>query len=896
VILPVVSYTLGFITTFVAVVVVLTCIFVASFITGYWTKEDVLPALEVASQDYLFVMFFGVCRYLVISARTLWSIIHEVPWGQRLICVHAHQCKYQDRERNLLAVLELERGKVVQHIIDSRDLVARHNIEREDLQVRLQESERERANYQYVAELPRINNGSFNCAKCSGLPLLAPPDFSVALEDARSRIGGLLMEADNAKAARLTEIASYKTMIDKLNAQINYSGSAGRDRSQTRTELEHAKSTNRFLERSLREITFTASELRQSLARERETHSEKCQNQAVCTRKILQLQVERDQFKHYQHESDLFARQSAKAIRGLRDSDVAHITIRSYLAEMTTKFLEFQARGTPGLSTTDLQVDIVHRNYAEQMAIKDRLEREVDRLGGDADAIRMGRDTTRPQDWRVDTLTFEQNHDRVFPIYEELAQIVINLEQLLMAHVPSAVPIWHTESARNDATKWLEDAPPSEMQLFKHYATINQIINPTSPHESALREKLMVRECQRWYNRGSQLLSIFIRVSNDAHTTQIITSEQANHIKGVLSRADRVLKATFYGVLMETCMLKRDDTERQPSAREKKRFKVYTAMQHSITALTNSIRENQRMSPPWPKLPSPKNAPIERADDLATHLVVQEMITLESRIRQLRKFMEDYQMPGTINGPVQTQIQGDNGRYSNLWTACVAALTYSDFTLSHWLIWKAHKPVQKIGDDGLPVFNDRREPVFVATPEIESKLVPLITWDDFIISIKLKNAEIKQEDPDKFPEGLVPVSYLDPQLGPLFRFVPKSEVNKEKNNGGKDNKPQADKAGKDDSNGNSVDAKKKIAGRREYDKFGRRIQQLANHCRDWAIKSHMPMPQTKQLAKNASLETITKAIAAQNQSIQLWSGLIIGSGRKCPKWPEAGGPMKPKLG
>ncbi|KAE8445083.1 hypothetical protein EG329_013798 [Mollisiaceae sp. DMI_Dod_QoI] len=887
---PTTLLVLGF--KFLSVIVVAVIIIALSvqFAMRKLTVADASQGVEAGAKSPTFAPIAIALRHFILGVNTAWQSMHDIPWMQQRDCRHALLCRCQDRLNATVAqALQNEQSYLI-HIQELTDRLTDSEFSAESFATLAKKMEIERDNYRYMAEHPWNGNFTGNhAAYAQGSPR-AQPDLTAAFDEARSRIGHLLAEADDVKEAHRRELAAWQAKVEKLQTEVNYSQGAGQDRIHAHNELENTKARTRVLERQLMEMTVTASTGRQALAKEKETHTERCQNEASCQRQILALQVACDKLKNFQLENDLVARQTAMQLRGLELKDVAHMTIRSVLTDLTVKMLELQAKGTPGFNTTDLQVDLIRREASQDTAYRNRLERELERLGGNVIDIRVGLDTTRPQDWKIEMLTYEQNHYRVFPIYEQLTQIVINLHDLLQATAADQLPAWQPEPARNDLTH--SDIPPNPLELGLQIATANAFVNPTAPHGEALAEKLVVAECQRWYNRGVQLVSAWIRLCKDSHYMQKLTVEDQIHLTNeVVPQAERVLRRVLHDILIDTCLLKRDDTERQPTTREKKRFEIYTAMQHSISAMTKSIISNQKKPPRWPAISPTKDTPVTRANDLATILVVQEMINLEKRILQLKKFMIDWQMPGTIYGPMQSHIQGDNGRYSREWDERVTAITFAELTLSHWMVWKAQKPVQLIGDDGMPVLNEKKEPIFRPRPATDVQLLPL-KWDDFMISIKLKNDKIKKQDKDKWPEDQVPTLFMDPHLSPRIKFVPKSEL-KDQHKGNK-NPSSNDNQHNGNKNDDNSDHAEKQKARKVFETNNTRIQQLSNHVRDWGIKGSMALPGLRHLAKNAALQTIQKAIEAQKLELGMLSAVITNNHRSIPKWPKNGGPMKPK--
>lgn len=882
VMVPTLLYNLGYTVWFYVALGALLVALIVLFVIQFFTVEDVVQGMDAGAQNPSFDSVSSFYDYLIAALSSTWQRMYDIPWAQQRVCTHAPLCQCRDELDRQAAQCAHDKQDLAQSVVYYKDLLNESVLCEADLATQITKLQVERDNYRYMAELPRTDNSTHSYPW--GLPP-PQPDLVGALDDARSKIGHLLAEADDLKAASRKELAVWRSKVDELQIQVNYSHGAGQDRSLTQDELENTKARVRALERELKDMTFTASMLRQELAKEKETHSEKCQNEAVCQREILALQVTCDKYRHYQTENDLLARDAAKRWKGLDDNAVANLTIRSFLEETTLTLMCLQGLGTPGLNTTDLQVEMVRRGVAEDAKYKNRLERELERLGGNVTDVRVGLESTRPQDWKTEMLTYEQNHCRVFPIYGKIVQAVIELSNMLQRVAPNQLPFWRPEPARNDATTAEDGKPMGDLQLAQMLSRSNEFINPRATHESSLVQKLTVAECQRWYNRGVQLQAILTGLCNTPDFVQKRPAEEFTHLtKVIVPQTEFVLKQTLHDVLMDVCLLKRDDTEKEPTSREKKRFEIYTAMQHSITVITKSILANQRKPPAWGPPIQNSMTPITRADDLATHLVVHEIINLENRIRQLRQFMNDFQMPGTRFGPVQSEIQGDNGRYRQMWNDAVAALSWAELTLIYWTVWKAQKPVQQIGDDGIPVMNAKGEPVFKPRPDTDPKMMPL-NYDDFLLNIKMKNAEVKEKK-DKWPEDHVPVAYFNPALGPMIKFVPKSELKAKENEKGKDDKDKIN-----DGEGNNA---AKTKAREDYNNNNQRVIQLTNHVREWGLSGFINLPQVKQLAKNASLATIDKGIIDQQSDIKMLCNMISKAGRTIPKWPKNGGLMRPR--
>lgn len=674
---------------------------------------------------------------------------------------------------------------------------------------------------------------------------------------------------------------AYKLELEKLHKAVTYSHGADVDRENAIKEMYDAKAIIRNQEREINALSVTGMSLRQELAKEKESHSEKCQNEASCQKRIRELEDNYDRAMAHIREDQTLVTDACVAL-GMDRKEAEHVQLRAYLADATIQIAKLYAMGVRGANTTDLQVEIMRKEVARDTTYKNRLEREVERLGGNILDIRLGLDTTRPQDWKVEFVTYEQNLLRIFPIYQRLWN-AINDMYGVYAREKFLPPGWISKPPRNDMSSNVLTLPPPEAAL--QLAKANEITNPHIERFEVLVEKLVWNECLRLYNHGLEMLMLL-----DSNMTVHATVEG---IDGV----NKILNEVLHEVLDHIpVFLDQHHTERSLSPRKQKKYEIYSAMQTAIAGLLMTIIANKRMPPDWLSTQTYDNRfnkPYDTPENLVANLVNHEMTILAKRIQQLVAFTEEYHLPGTRAGPPRAVVQHDP-MYQKRWDHLVIARTFAELTISHWNVHKSQKEVLHTDEVGRQLIRFEPDP----------QLLPL-NMDKFRVAVGL--LPLKKED-EHWPQDWKATLINDPSSGPYILFEPSAPAGQQpkaieypRSGTATDaNNHNHQNNNNNDNNNNNLVAlvgttkeieRKKLQN--EWKEHQERCQQLYNHVVGYGIKDHIPRLNMVNLRANADPKSMRRDIEsfkeAENQYVHALSrGKFI-----VPPMKKKGGKMHP---
>ncbi|KAK0120320.1 hypothetical protein ONS95_011726 [Cadophora gregata] len=670
---------------------------------------------------------------------------------------------------------------------------------------------------------------------------------------------------------------AYKTELEKLQKSINHSQGAELDREDAVKALYEAKATIRNLEREHDALSVIGMNLRQKLAEEKETHSEKCKNEAGCQRRIRELEENYDRAMAHIREDQTLVTEACVAL-GMHRKEAEHVQLRAYLADVTIQVAKLYAMGVRGADTTDLQVEIMRKEVAREATYKNRLEREVERLGGNILDIRIGLDTTRPQDWKVDFITYEQNLLRIFPIYQRLWNAINDMygvftrEQLLP-------PGWTSQPSRNNMSSNILSLPPPEAAL--HLVKTNEVTNPHLESFEVLVEKLVWKECMRLYNHGLEMLMLL-----DSNMTSHATIEG---IDGV----NKILNEVLHEVLDHIpALLANHPTERALSPRKQKKYEIYSAMQTAIAGLLIQVIANKRMPPDWLSTQAYDdrfNKQYDSPENLIANLCNLEMTILAKRIHQLVAFTEEYHFPGTRAGPPRAEVQHDP-TYIKRWDHLVIARTFAELTISHWNLHKSQKEILHTDEAG------RRLIRFEPNPQ----LLPL-NVDKFRVAVGLLPL---QKEEKSWPEEWRARMVNDPSSGPCIIFEPPSSADQQPKitehaaTNIKNNNTNTSICTNDNTQLAVVGTSKEIERKRlqnEWNERRERCIQLYNHVVAYGIKNHIPRLMDANLRINADPKSMKRDIENFKEAENQYVHALTGGPKKYPVPPmrKKGGKMDP---
>jgi hypothetical protein len=797
---------------------------------------------------------------------------------------NSQQCRHVD-PCNCFSTKDADNAALLRQIEHQNDSIAILRAALARAEDRLAEAE---------TDLDTANNYSWyqagRNAPTSSSSTYGPPYDHLQSELQRSihRIATLEQEKDNLTQEIQNQTAQYHTRLNKLQAQVNYARGAGEDMGNAQKELENMKAKNRVLEREKADLIVAGMQTRQALSKEKGMHSLRCQDEAGCQMKIADLEYKCKKLMDAHIFNDKMVFDAALKF-GMPKEEAQHIDLLSYVSQVTIELARLKAMGVQGATNTvDIQVMNLQDELQRTVSLKNRLEREVDRLGGDVMGIRNGWDTTRPKDWTVslDT-TYEENAYRMFPIYERLCEEVATLTDVFTT-AGIDPPVWELEKARNDQTH--KNIPGFQLEPHQ-IAVSNQMTNPKAENSDILTHKLTVAEVQRLYNRGLRLSIEIRRLAVKRERAGPGTVDPI--IVKILENADQVFKDVIHEVLDDIRPLNQSRTDRTPDPRREKKFVIYTAMQHSITALINGILMNDRVPPAWVAHFEQSAKPWSSPDNLALNLINSEMKILESRINQLLIFINHYKLPGTLNGTPLQHIQNDPS-YVQRWYELVAATGFARLTLAHWHLHLDQKPVQIPDEHG----------------NIKTEILPRVTLlplkhDKFFSSV-LNRGESDEEkrkrelEEGAWPDNLEPMLVMDPVVGPKIEFkiidpnntVQTNSFNTSNNNSNNNN---SNANNNKNTKGNDYEALRK-----SWETKRARVEQLKNHITQWGIKDNIALPTVgSSLRKNAEADFIKRANEHFDQQINMLTNHIgnhvrsNGQKYQVPKMIHKGGKMYP---
>jgi hypothetical protein len=765
----------------------------------------------------------------------------------------------------------------------------RHRIEIDQLRINVGSLESQ------LRRTTRERDGAYNRTQPTGQPptmgafVAVPPNDRIHSEfdRAQRRVAELEQEKDNWILEKNNLRSKYNTEIVKWKEQIDYARGAGENMLVAVTVVDDLKAKIRMLQRDNQALIEAGMQTRQALAAEREIHSEKCQDEAGCQMKISALEYKCRQLLDSHAYNDKMVVDAAIKF-GMPKEDASHMDLMAYLRAVTIEVARLKALGVEGLGATNT-VDFTIKQLEEELqrtrALKNRLEREVDRLGGNVIAIRNGWDTTKPKDWSIDlNTTYEDNAYRMFPIYERLCQVVVGLADTLV-NSNEPLPVWAPEVPRNDQTSRSGFVPTPQ-----HLLEANKITNWMATSSEDLTQKLTVNEVQRLYNRALQLA---VRIRNLSPKELLPSGEKIVHdpvVREMLRRSDRVFKDVLVGILDDIRPVIASPTEQAPDPRMQKKFGICTAMQEAIQALTNSIVANGHVPPQWITHFEQQSKPWSSPDNLALNLMNSELRILEVRINQLLTCMIELKLPGTAYGTPLLEGHILDPDYNARWYELVAATSYARLVLSHWHLHLDQKNVQ-IKDEK----TGELKTITVPAPTI----MPLTSKDRYFRDALNRGESEKEKAAREIKEGIWPhpdviqsTTWFVPGIGHqiYFKVLDPNKKNDHNTNGSTKYTQDENNSNSDDRSGNNDYEKV----RKEWETKKRRVNQLKNYILHYNIKGSKALPNVNApLRKNMSNDDIERANHKMDQHISQMASTLTQAGYQVPKIVHKGGKMHP---
>jgi hypothetical protein len=468
---------------------------------------------------------------------------------------------------------------------------------------------------------------------------------------------------------------SFQNRMKTLQAQLTYAQKDGNS-IEAKEDLNNLKAKER-LQQDIRTLTSNLMHLKQELSYERGNHSLKCKSEATCSTRIRELEGEKARLLQQHADNDTMVQQAAIEF-GRSPEEAQHITLKEYFQEITEAVV--RRLGTDKfINAGDHPIHSRIANGMEQHRImeiteyKNRLEVEVQRLGGDVKAMRLGLDPRRPPPLRE--LTYDNNANKVYEIYERLFSHISHLTNIIHLGGESAkleehgTLFWAPENPRSD----FFNALLQKIQDWTDPRVALKVGNPRYEDNEILLQSLL-SEISRLVNRGMTLKN---SIEHNATGNGPFYNNEV----------DTPLKNALFSVLDDLRPLAKRDADIKDAyltARTERRFEIWRAMQQAISALTDAIGTFNCIAPPWtndPQQPKPTFARRKNFEALATNLMKFEINTLEHRIDSLLSYMNIKKLPGTLHGA--PRLQGPPG-YQADFDALKAAVTFGLLVKNHW--------------------------------------------------------------------------------------------------------------------------------------------------------------------------------------------------------------------
>ncbi len=206
-------------------------------------------------------------------------------------------------------------------------------------------------------------------------------------------------DKDNLIQEKNSLISKYNADFIRYKQQLDYNRGAGDNMILAVSEADALKAKVRTLQRENKALIEAGMQTRQALAKEREVHSEKCQDEVGCQMKISALEYKCKQLlDSHAYDDKIVVDAAIKFV--IPKEEAVHVDLMSYLHSVTLEVARLKALGVQGLGATntiDFAVKQLQDELDRMRALKNRMEREVDSLGGNAIGIRNGWDTAKPK-------------------------------------------------------------------------------------------------------------------------------------------------------------------------------------------------------------------------------------------------------------------------------------------------------------------------------------------------------------------------------------------------------------------------------------------------------------------------------------------------------------------
>ncbi|CAG8953653.1 hypothetical protein HYFRA_00010112 [Hymenoscyphus fraxineus] len=471
----------------------------------------------------------------------------------------------------------------------------------------------------------------------------------------------------------------YERRILNLKSQLEYAQGDG-NALQTQEEADRLRALVRTREKEINLATHQAMKARLELENERNTTgSRACKNEASCQLIIQKLTREKEVLLERHAANDRMVQQAAREF-GKSEEESSHYTVRSYLQELTQAMVQqIAAGGLGGIKNQPVFSNILSNmdkiRLRELEMYKNRLEDEVERLGGNLQFVKMGLNIRLPP---RKLLHYKDFASDVFDVYLGLCEKVGLFTDVFLKDLgPYGLLPWTHPQPRNEVGNRRFHFHVLDMfdQQFK------MVKNLKYEQFERLIHSLLHQEVARLFGRLMDLKKEAVEKSKHALSPMSIQLLEGKRLE---------IKHTINSALQ----IMSDDREVEKTTlplsdplngtRPEPRYKIWKAMQESITHLQTASLTFNTPPPPWriPKdITPPSFTPTKTLPALVSRLLKFEINILDDRLDQLLSFLEDARLPGTSQG--QPRIAGPP-KYQADFDALRDAVTYAELCRGHW--------------------------------------------------------------------------------------------------------------------------------------------------------------------------------------------------------------------
>lgn len=671
---------------------------------------------------------------------------------------------------------------------------------------------------------------------------------------------------------QLSQEKKYEARISNMKAQLGYAKGDG-NVLQTKEEVIALRTALQNKDKELNQARHLAMRNKLELENERDTvGSRACKNEASCQALIKRLQNEKYVLLKTHRDNDLMVQEAAREF-GKSEEEARHYTVRSYLQELTQAMvLQIAAGGLGNVRDQPVFANILNNmdriRLKELESYKNRLEDEVERLGGNLQFVKMGLNIRLPPN---KLLHFKGLENGVFEVYLGLCDAVKLFTDVFLKDVgPYGVLPWDHPQPRNETSNrrihiQVLDMFDQQLKVVKNlkYEQYERLIHSLLHQEIArLFGRLLDLKREAVENKKHVLSPMSIQMlegrSKDISTTMRVALGFMSDQREV-EKTDIPLSEPIMGIKADL------------------RYKIWIATQEAIDHLQQALLSFNTIPPLW-RIPegigAPSFLPTKTFPDLVTRVLKFEINVLDDRITQLLDFMERERLPGTTAG--QPRIAGPP-KYQADFDALTAAITFAKLCKGHW--WDQLYPDQ-VGRPRLPL--DHPPLLHAVRRETGDILVPNVNPFPWKLQIdgRLQDSRIVEPSSKDANNELTSQIVLDSGIHHVtYKFppVPNSEIDL-----------------KQDSSGNLIFGDFETE-KRWYEKYYDRRRQLVNWCNvsGKGLPYHVGIWDHGKEGPNMGLMKAKKRELAE--SVRDLTAFMMANNLVVPEWPYKGGKMEPDV-